>query len=373
MLRIPLPAVKTSLIVLILLSGGGSDALFSASNHTLQEVEYYLGIWDFANADNAFNKLDEGYRSRRIDQHPKKKLIVPSTRSITQCYKKVVEHLKEYQSLNRQLDTLSSSYANFQASVNGWSEPIIRDSNGKIISYTVAKTYRDIQVLPFSQDFVKYINELQNYIQSKYNTTYQKIKESNTHQAEVEKNARLKQQADMQRKEEERQRANLEKEKNRKENIIKQREQREVEKREREEKRQIEILAYDKAFKRNGFSGFKNNSIPFIMKKVQRDGGLENYVNYVFGATSLDTTISSSNKKLKVLQILDNKVLYSYSEFEYNELVRFEILTDKLSGKLLVNGQSLNHNFLVLKGVVSYSTVLGASKTVPYFEVVTVK
>lgn len=126
--------------------------------------------------------------------------------------------------------------------------------------------------------------------------------------------------------------------------------------------------AIDEAAKKAGYGGSSNKNIVRLIYETQKNGGLEKHLRKVVGC--LDADQDFCNKwypKVKAVQILDEGLLYLFSEFGGDEYVEFMIYVYKEPGKIYQEGQSLENTFYVFEGMFSYLTVLGASRSVPAF------
>lgn len=130
-----------------------------------------------------------------------------------------------------------------------------------------------------------------------------------------------------------------------------------------------EMVRINELSKSVGYSGYENIDLIRMIHKTQKEGGLENYLNKVVGCHKLDKSFCKEwYPKLKAIQILDDGVLYYFSEFSGDVHLEFTILTDKEPGKIYQEGQAFENTFHVFKGMVSYITVTGAKKSVPAFD-----
>ena len=139
---------------------------------------------------------------------------------------------------------------------------------------------------------------------------------------------------------------------------------------EEKEKKAIkqEVEKLNIAAKSSGYAGYENENIISIIYKTQKEGGLEKHLNKVVGCHKLNKILCKRGySRLKVIQILDEGVLYSYSEFSGGKHLSFTVFSDKSPGKIYQEGQAFENSYHVFKGMFSYKTVLGVNKTVPAF------
>ena len=84
---------------------------------------------------------------------------------------------------------------------------------------------------------------------------------------------------------------------------------------------------------------------------------------------SMHEACERTNRMFTITQVLDDGFLYSFSDLVRDEYVNLTIhVTGKVPGKLYQDGQLLESSFYEFLGTVSYSSVLGARKTVPAFK-----
>ena len=114
----------------------------------------------------------------------------------------------------------------------------------------------------------------------------------------------------------------------------------------------------------NGYAGYAGLNVVQIMAKVQKEGGLENYVNKLIGSIDERKSDYRWYNKVKLIQVLDDALLYSFHEKNTD----FTIMVEKENGKIYVENQRLTKQFYVFKKMVTYKTTVGSTKTVPYFE-----
>jgi hypothetical protein len=70
---------------------------------------------------------------------------------------------------------------------------------------------------------------------------------------------------------------------------------------------------YDDIVKQKGYIKYSGIPILSLMYRVQQQGGLENHINSVFGCPGLKSEVCrKNNKKIKILQITDKIILWSF-------------------------------------------------------------
>lgn len=231
----------------------------------------------------------------------------------------------------------------------------------------------------FSSEFVDYINKRRREVMVSFvdlSTDLIGIAESKKEQArlvleEQRAAAKLKRQKE----DEERKRiavaAKIEREK-----AAEEREQRKIaakierEKKEKAKQKAVknEVFRLSELAKKSGYAGFSNMNVVAMIYKTQKEGGLENYLNSVTGCHNLNKSHCKNwYSKLKAIQILDDGVLFSFSEYSGGEYLDFTIYADKSPGKIYQEGQSFTNDLYVFDGMMSYTTVAGATKTIPHF------
>lgn len=135
------------------------------------------------------------------------------------------------------------------------------------------------------------------------------------------------------------------------------------------ENNRIDLLS-----KELGYKGYSKMNISQLIYKTQKNGGLENYINTVVGCSALDKVACKRlNSKLKILQILNNGLIYNFYKYINNEVFDFIIFTNKEENKIYQEKQKIDDGFYVFKGMITYKTILGVNKTIPKFEKVYIK
>ncbi len=133
----------------------------------------------------------------------------------------------------------------------------------------------------------------------------------------------------------------------------------------REEEKAFKIVS-NKAAKL-GYKKVLKLGIVRFLYKVKQEGGLKEGLNLLLWCrpTSIDASL---DKKFKISQVLEDVLIYDYSEFIDDELVQFTIIIPKKQGELYLEGQALLGEYFTYTGNLTYITVLGANKTAPVFK-----
>jgi len=208
--------------------------------------------------------------------------------------------------------------------------------------------------LPFSSNLVAYVNSYRKQTIESFKALNMRLNEA----AEAEK----------QRQREERK---AERERKKLEAKLKREKEEQERQRKKNEKRiaiDNEVAKINKLAKSSGYSGYSNMSLIAMIYKTQKEGGLEKHLNNIVGCHDLDKKPCERwYPKLKAIQVLDDGILYSFSEYSGREYVNFTIFADREKGKIYQEGQSFENSYYVFNGMLSYTTVAGAKKTVPSF------
>jgi hypothetical protein len=216
--------------------------------------------------------------------------------------------------------------------------------------------------MPFSPEFKEFIfNEYYKKNIEMYNQARLIINEREKREEQLEQNARI--------------------EKEEEQAVVRQLAQ---EKKELESKNEKELLAQefknvDIACKKAGYKGLakhEDTSLDMIslIYLTQRDGGLEKYLNTVVGNLKNDkNSLCEIYRKVKVFQVLEDGVLYTYSEYDREGSFNLTVHVEKTEGTLYQEGQSLEDTFHVFTGMYTYITTVGAKKTIPSFRKAQIK
>lgn len=317
------------LIIIVLMVFCGSSHSKPVSDY-FQNIEPFLIEKNYGEANKEFEKLSPKFKRHSIKDGSMKYL-----------YENTVKWLKRRDDINQYLNKALkdiNSYHIYNGAVTkkSCSGYCVRYSPSNIDSY-LPKT------LPFSSKFVTYINterkQTKNYLNSVISdlngiTEINKKKKSDAIKLSREQDILARQQ----------------KEENEKKAI----------------KQEVEKLNI--AAKSSGYAGYENENIISLIYKTQKKGGLEKHLNKIIGCHELNKTLCKRGyPRLKVIQILDEGVLYSYSEFSGGKHLSFTVFSDKSPGKIYQEGQAFENSYHVFKGMFSYKTVLGINKTVPAF------
>lgn len=116
------------------------------------------------------------------------------------------------------------------------------------------------------------------------------------------------------------------------------------------------------------YAGYAKTNLIGMMYQTQSKGGIETFLNKVVGCPVMDSySCDRWYPSVKISQVLDDWVLYEFSEYQGRSHLGFSILVAKQPGKMYYDGQSLLTEPLVFVGVMSIETVLGATRTIPAF------
>lgn len=324
----------------------------------LEGVENQLLNRNFKEAYTTYSKLPRELKNFRENK---------TGDSIQTHFNEAEVFLKQVDKVNTFLEKASKAPQNYKAI----DIEITNIATQKSISMLFLKTDVYNSTL-FSRTFGKELHNLQVQSLDKFQKTAKIIE--NHHRQRIEANKA---------KEQELLRKNREEKKKQNEDRIAAREQAEQERRERQRHRELkreseknklqaekekEMEEIDTKSKMLGFKGYSRENLVSMIHKTQKEGGLENYLNKVVGCTK------NNNKpckkwypKVKAIQILNEGVLYSFSEFNGSNLFSFIIYVERELGKIYQEGQALDNSFLVFTGMLSYSTVTGIEKSVPQF------
>jgi hypothetical protein len=333
---------KISLLMLIL-------AVFSASANATYIYEYFEKIEPLLK-ENKFDEANTEFKelSSKIRNHAVK------GNTVGIIYEKTVKWLKANNKIRLFLVRVNESPGSYEANGNyGISTKNCQGNNCEYYHHSMINSGLP-KTLPFSTKFVEYINAY-------HKETYELFSSSNSKLNQISENKR-KREADTREAE-----RNL-----KKENARLQREKETLARKTKEKEKQAAIASeearIDQLAKTAGYSGYANVNLIQMIYKTQKEGGLEKYINKVVGCHNLQKNPCDKwYPKLKAIQILDNGVLYSFSEYSSGEYVSFSVFSDKEVGKIYQEGQSFENTLHVFKGMLSYTTVSGASKTVPSF------
>ncbi len=319
------------------------------------EIEPLLMEQKYDEADKKYENLNKNVRLHVVNGS-----IVGAT------YKKTVQWLKKKDELVIFLEKVNTQTNKYEPNLykNGISAKDCRSSSCE--SYIFSFLNKGLpKTLPFSPEFVDYINNSIKETANLFKVTYKKVNDI----AESEKNKKIA--AIQAKKERDAKARKIERDRKAEEIRIhreKEKLAREKIEKEKQEVLNQEIARIDALAKSMGYSGYENENIVSLIYKTQKEGGLEKYLNQVIGCHELDKgPCEIWYPKLKAIQILNNGVLYSYSEYSRGEVVNFSVFAEKEPGKIYQEGQEFTNTFYVFTGMLSYTTVTGAKRTVPSF------
>ncbi|MBB3059284.1 hypothetical protein [Microbulbifer rhizosphaerae] len=310
----------------------------------MDKVEPLLMAAKYDEADQEFAAINKRVRQQAISGY-----------LLSDHYKRTVEWLKNIDSYHAHLRKIESNMSQYKAAGNGEISLRKCESSCEYL-YIIGIDNGKPKSFPYSEDFMTYINNHRNSAVEKFyalNEQLSKQDEARKEKAIAERELNKKQeQEDRLRKKEEKRLA------------------RKAEEEAKKQATQKEIDRIDILSKEHGYSGYAKVNIIKLIYDTQKNGGLENYINKVVGCHKLNNDPCLKwYPKLKAIQILDDSVLYSFSEYAANEYLTFTILAAKEKAKIYQEGQSFKNDFFVFKGMTSYTTVSGARKSVPVFEV----
>jgi len=295
-----------------------------------KKIEPLLIEKKYDEANNEFEKLSPKFKRHSI-----------KSGSMKYLYENTVKWLKRRDDINQYLNTALkdiNSYRIYNGAVTK------KSCSGYCVRYGISSVDSYLpKTLPFSSEFVTYINTERKHTTNYLNSVISDLNEI-TEQNKKEKADAIK----------------LEREK----------EKLAYQQKEENEKKAImqEVSKLNEAAKSSGYAGYENENIISLIYKTQKDGGLEKYLNKVIGCHKLNKRLCERGyPKLKVIQILDQGVLYSFSEFSGGKHVAFTVFSDKVPGKIYQEGQAFENSYHVFRGMFSYKSVLGVNKTVPAF------
>lgn len=319
------------------------------------EIEPLLIEQKYDEADKKYEKLSKNLKIHVVDG---------SLVGVT--YKKTVKWLKRKDELVLFLEKVNSQTSKYEPNLYNNGISAKKCSSSSCESYIFSFLNKGLpKTLPFSSEFVNYINNTRKETANLFAVTYKKVNEI----AESEKKQKM---AAIQVEKERKAKARkIERDRKTEEvRIHREKERLAREKKEKEKQEVInqEIAKVDALAKSVGYSGYENENIVSMIYKTQKEGGLEKYLNQVVGCHGLDKgPCEKWYPKLKAIQILDDGVLYSYSEYSRGEFVNFTVFAEKEPGKIYQEGQAFTNTFYVFKGMLSYTTVTGVKKTIPAF------
>ena len=141
--------------------------------------------------------------------------------------------------------------------------------------------------------------------------------------------------------------------------------------------REAETVRLNQSARAAGYDNFEDINILAMLAKTQRDGGLERYVGKVIGcgpAAMQDNGFGEFDycerwyPKIRIIQVGGERNLFQFhtsNEFAHSDKL---FLVFKEAGKLYQEGQRIEGRFHTFVGMHTYTTALGASRTVPVFK-----
>ena len=138
-----------------------------------------------------------------------------------------------------------------------------------------------------------------------------------------------------------------------------------------EERRQAQATydAFNADVQNAGFEGYVPMSVFELLVEARTRGGLENVVGHVVGCLpTIRESCRTGFDVMKVSQVLPEVLLWSYVGFHEGDTITVRLMTDREPGKLYQEGQVFDNGLYVFTGMETYSSVIGASRTVPRFK-----
>ena len=132
------------------------------------------------------------------------------------------------------------------------------------------------------------------------------------------------------------------------------------------------LEGFDKKAKGLGYVGFEERDLVSMIYRTQTEGGLETYLNKVIGCFTEPDYCYRHYSKVKVFQVLDDSLLYSFSQYDESLKNYFEFLVhvEKETGKMYQEGQRLSKKNYVFTGMFKYKALNGTDKEIPSFKAV---
>jgi len=310
--------------------------VFSSPSYSKPVSEYFKNIEplliekNYDGANKEFDKLNPKFKRHSIKNGSMKYL-----------YENTVKWLKRRDDINLYLNSALKDINSYHIYKGAVTKKLC---SGYCVRYSVSSVDSYLpKTLPFSSKFVSYINTEKKYTKNYLNSVILDLNEI------TEINKKKKSDAIK---------------------LSRKQERLAYQKKEEKEKKAIkqEVEKLNATAKSSGYAGYKNENIISLIYKTQKEGGLEKHLNEVVGCHKLNEILCKRGyQRLKVLQILDEGVLYSYSEFSGRKHLSFTVFSDKSPGKIYQEGQAFDNYYHVFKGMFSYKTVLGVKKSIPAF------
>ena len=322
--------------------------LLTSNAHAKYIYEYFENIEpllierNYSEAKTNFDKLDKRVKNYSIKGN-----------FLSNIFDDLIKYLKETDKIRQIIEDANRNPDKYKANTYSIAE---KNCSGHDCKNTYISGLNNLlpKTLPFSKEFVKYINNL-------HKETFELFNKTNKHLVELDKleKERIIEEREFIRKQQEEAR----KKKQEEESIL-----RKAKEKKEKDMLNSEIIKIDKNAKNTGYEGYAELSIVNLIYITQKEGGLENYINKVFGCPKLkQTNCKKWYPKIKVIQVLDKGLLYSFSELNRNQYFSFIIYVEKEQGKIYQDGQSLDNSFHAFEGMFSYTTIAGVKKSVPAF------
>ena len=131
---------------------------------------------------------------------------------------------------------------------------------------------------------------------------------------------------------------------------------------------QIEMKKLNEAAIKSGYSGYSYENMIGLISKVNRGVGFVQYVNKVVGCYRSNQSFCRKwYPYMEVKQVLENIVIYTFSEKVFGKQTTFSLAMARETGKKYPKIGSLENTYYVFKGIRSYTTPKGGVKRVPFF------
>jgi len=288
------------------------------------EIEKHLKNREFEKADKIFNSFDKKFRLKKVKSNNKEWFVFLG-------YEDSIKYLQSVYDWNdRLLKIIKDPELGFKKKL-----PKPSDYN---------KAYKKISgfPLPFSAGFQRYMYDYYKNLFNLYDQAIALVEAEKEKQA-IEAEAERKKRALAMQKENSKRMAAIEAE---------------------ERKQESDIQKVKRNAKRMGYAGYDGRRITELMKIVQREGGLEKFINVIF----FSDPSHPIDRKIKVHQVLEDVCLYSFSHYFSGNFQDFSIYVNNAPGKIYMEKQSLEEGYYVFRKMITYETVIGTQKTIPYFE-----
>lgn len=324
--------------------------LFSTNLLLAKQVDEYFIDIEALLMENKISEANKSYINLPEEIKFKSIQVGDRYKYVDSLYFKTIRWIENINEINQLMYKVERNKEGFNAKKNdSISQRKCKRNCTNIYRYSISLNFP--KSLPFSTKFSNYLNQVKEKTLTKFDLL--------THQIIDAKEQKRKAQ-----------RVKTENERNKRIEEARTKQKRKEEQKKKALKKEEQRL--DKIAKANGFSGYINKLPIAVLYKTQRDGGLEKYVNVVIGCNKLNDQdwCKRGSKFLRILQVLDDGLLYSYSEYNKVEkrYVNIMVYTDREAGKLYQEGQPFENKMYVFVGMVSYIATNGAKKTVPYMK-----